>query len=94
MCLFSPHCTTVHIASNWMPWFQSVFDDKLISRELWICLPVLNLCEFYLWDNVSDTLYGNNSCTEVSLKESVHNAVFSVSPVEPVMNFLRYDVCL
>lgn len=77
-----------------MPWFQSVFDDKLISRELWICLPVLNLCEFYLWDNVSDTLYGNNSCTEVSLKESVHNVVFSVSPVEHVVNFLRYDVCL
>jgi len=77
-----------------MLWFQSAFDDKLISRELWTCLPVLNLCEFYLRDSLSNTLCGNNSCTEVSLKESVHNVVFSYSPVELVMNFLRNDVCL
>jgi hypothetical protein len=93
VCLFSPHCTTTHIASNWMLWFQRVLDDKLISQELWTCLPVLNLCVFYLWDNLSDTVYGNNSCTEVSLMESVHNVVFS-APVELVMNFLGYDVCL
>jgi hypothetical protein len=88
VCLFSPHCTAAHFASNWILWFQSAFYDKLISRELRTCLAVLNLCEFYFWENLSDTMYGNNSCTEVNLKESVHNLVFSVSPVELLWTFL------
>jgi hypothetical protein len=59
-------------------------------------LPDVTPCDFYVWGMLSDTVYGNSPCTEVSLKESVQNAVFLASPVELVMNIacVRYGVSL
>ena len=58
----------------------------------------MNLCSFYLWGVLKDTVYGNYPYFEDVLKEKIQNVGFSVSPEEiwSAMNnmFVSSVLCL
>jgi hypothetical protein len=76
---FQEDHATSHIVSNCLQFFFGGGGGavKPLRRESWTSrLPDLKQCDFYLWGMLSDTVYGNNSCTAGSLKENVQNSVF------------------
>jgi hypothetical protein len=75
-----------------------VFEDRLISRELWSGRsPDLNPCDFYLWGNLKDKVYSNNSHALDELKQSIRETItfVEVGELELVSNNLlkRLEAC-
>jgi hypothetical protein len=59
---------TAHTATYSINVSNEVFEDRLISRELWPARsPDLNPCDFYLWGNLKDKVYSINPHTLVEL---------------------------
>jgi len=64
----------------WIGWRLLV---TIISRGLWHSRSTdMNLCSFYLWGVLKDTVYGNYPYFEDVLTEKIQNVGFSVSPEE------------
>jgi hypothetical protein len=60
---------TAHTATYPINVLNEVFEDRLISRGLWLATsPDLNPCDFYLWENLKDKVYSNNPHTLDELK--------------------------
>jgi hypothetical protein len=90
---------TAHTATYSINVLNEVFEDRLTSRELRPARsPDLNLCDFYLWGNLKDKEYSNNSHTLVERKQSIQETSSSieVSELKLVSNniFKRLEACL
>jgi hypothetical protein len=60
---------TAHTATYPINVLNEVFENRLISRELWPARsPDLNPCDFNLWGNLKYKVYSNNPHTLVELK--------------------------
>jgi inhibitor of nuclear factor kappa-B kinase subunit alpha len=90
---------TAHTATYSISVLNEVFENRLISRGLWLARsPDLNPCDFYLWGNPKDKVYSNNPLTLVELKQSIRETISSieVSELKQVSNniFKRLEACL
>jgi inhibitor of nuclear factor kappa-B kinase subunit alpha len=90
---------TAHTTTYSINVLNEVFEDRLISRGLWPARsPDLNPCDFYLWGNLRDKMYSNNTHSLVELKQSIRETISSieVSELKLVSNniFKRLEACL
>jgi inhibitor of nuclear factor kappa-B kinase subunit alpha len=90
---------TAHTATYSINVSNKVFEDRLISCGLWPARsPDLNPCNFYLWGNLKDKVYSNNSHTLIELKQSIQETISSieVSELKLVSKnlFKRLEACL
>jgi hypothetical protein len=57
-----------------------VFNDRKISTGLWPpTLPVLSVCNFYLWESLKGEMYGNTPHTAEALPNEVRDVIAPVS---------------
>jgi hypothetical protein len=90
---------TAHTVTYSINVLNKVSEDRLISRRLWPARsPDLNACDFYLWGNLKDKVYSNNTHTLVELKQSIRETISSIEVCELklVSNniFKRSEECL
>jgi inhibitor of nuclear factor kappa-B kinase subunit alpha len=88
-----------HTATYSIKALNEVFEDRRVSRGLWPARsPDLNPCDFFLWGNLKDKVYSNNSHTLVELKQSIRETILSIeiSELKLVSNniFKRLEACL
>jgi hypothetical protein len=74
---------TGHTATYSINVLHEVFENRLISRGLWLARsPDSNPCDFYLWGNLKDNVYSNNPHTLVELKQSIRETISSIEVSE------------
>jgi hypothetical protein len=78
-----------HNMNNSMDALDKVFSAWVVSQELWpLQSPSLNLCDFYVWDTLTEKVYMNNLHFLEELQENFRHKSASI-PIQQLSMCLK-----
>jgi hypothetical protein len=85
---FQQDNATAHTANATMVAIREVFEDRIISRELWPPKSSdLSFCKFYLQRNLKGKIYKNNHRSIEALQNEITHVICSI-PVDELQQLL------
>jgi hypothetical protein len=77
---FQRDSAAAHKANATMVEIRKVFEDGIISRELWPQgSPDLRFCDFYLWGNLKVKVYKNRARNTEALRNEITRVIGSIT---------------
>jgi hypothetical protein len=88
VCFGKLSLSDIHIINNQARWPKSIFDDRVISKELWPPRsPDLTSPDYFLWGYLKGTVYQNKPQTIDTLKANITEEIQAVTADALARNF-------
>lgn len=83
-CWLQQYGVAAHTADETMQFFRELFDDRFVSRGLWLARsPDLSSPEFILWGHLKNEVHKNNPKTIMNLKKNIQDKIEKTGSVTP-----------